>query len=352
MDSGNPSRILLIKPSALGDIVHTLPVLSALRSLYPQAHLAWLVNRSYEPLLRDHPHLDEIIPFDRFAARSGLWRGLRSWVAFAKNLRQQRFDCVLDLQGLFRSGILTRITGAPRRIGSTNAREGSRWFYTEKLPIPSRNDLHAVDRYWRFIEHLGGGHLPKRFILPIAGMAAVKAETLLSDWPRPWLMLGAGSRWLTKRWPPEHFANLANRARTEFGGTTVLVGTADESSIADVVQRRLTGPSLNLVGRTTLAELVAILARADVMLANDTGPLHIAAALGKSVVAPYTCTKANLTGPYGLADRVVETKVWCAGSYRRSCSRMECMSELTPDRLWPILREGMQSWGRQQNLSA
>src|SRR5215813_6039239 len=118
-----PRRIVLIKPSALGDIMHSLPVLSALRVLYPSAHLAWLVNRAYEPLLREHPDLDETIPFDRGLFRGGWRAGCAGTYRFLRDLRARRFDVAIDLQGLLRTGILSLMTGAPVRIGLTSARE-------------------------------------------------------------------------------------------------------------------------------------------------------------------------------------------------------------------------------------
>src|SRR5262249_34521704 len=123
------------------------------------------------------------------------------------------------------------------------------------------------------------------------------------------------------------------------------VGAGEDEVASRAVAEKLAGASLLLAGRTTLPQLVALLGRADVMLANDTGPLHLAAALGRAVVAPYTCSLARLTGPDGeAAAGAVETRVWCAGSLLKRCSRMECMSELTPARLWPVLCEVLQRW--------
>jgi lipopolysaccharide heptosyltransferase I len=339
LSSIRPRRVLLIKPSALGDIVHALPVLSALRRRYPDAFLAWAVNRAYEPLLHGHPDLDATLPFDRGAVKRGLLSALRTWRSYSRTLRQGDFDLVIDLQGLLRSGLMTLATRAARRVGLAGAREGARWFYTDVVADPGRRGEHAVDRYWRVAEALGAGDMPLSFRLPIAPAMAAWADELLRDRPRPHLVVGAGSRWLTKRWPPASFAELAARFQAEYGGTVVLVGTPDEAPLNAVVRQRLTGPCVDLTGRTTLPQLAAALARADAMLANDTGPLHLAVALGRPVVAPYTCTKASLTGPYRQSAHVVETRVWCAGSYRRRCDRLECMAELTPDRLWPALRE-------------
>jgi ADP-heptose:LPS heptosyltransferase len=203
--------------------------------------------------------------------------------------------------------------------------------------------MHAVERTWRAADALGAGG-DKFFRLHLDDMARLWALEQLRDLPRPWLAVGVGARWVTKRWPPEHFATLVRRAQDHFGGTAIFVGAADETPLAEAAARLLTNPSLILAGRTTLPQLAALLSLADVMIANDTGPLHLAAALGRPVVAPYTCTEVKQNGPYGQAGHAVETAVWCQGSYLKRCSRMECMRELTPDRLWPVLFEVLRSW--------
>jgi lipopolysaccharide heptosyltransferase I len=330
-------RIALIKPSALGDIVQALPVLTALRRRYPQAHITWLVNRNYELLLRGHPDLDEVLPFDRGATKHGLWRATLNYTRFLRDFRARRFDLVIDLQGLLRSGLFTAASGAARRVGLGSAREGAAWFYTDVVPVADFHALHAVERYWLVAEALGAGGGPVEFRLPVRDEERRWAGEAMGDGPRPWLAFGVGSRWVTKRWPPGHFAALARRAQARFGGTVVFVGGADEAELARVTAAHLAGPWRDLCGRTTLPRLTALLSLADVMVANDTGPLHLAAALGRPVVAPYTCTKVALNGPFGQAANAVETRVHCAGSYVKTCPRLECMAELTPERLWPVL---------------
>jgi heptosyltransferase I len=334
-------RIVLIKPSALGDIIHSLPVLGALRRRFPQAHIAWVINRGYQPLLAGHPDLDETIAFDRRPGAGWMGRLLKT-VRFLGRLRQGRFDLAIDLQGLLRSGVMTLASGAARRVGLASAREGAVLAYTDV--ISDRGQAHAVDRYWTMAEALGITDGLKRFHLPVAPAATQWALEHLAAAPRPWLMLGVGARWQTKRWPPEHFALLAQLAQGRFGGTAVFVGGPDEKLAAQQTARRLSGPVRDLTGRTTLPQLVAVLQLADVMIANDTGPLHVAVALGRPVVAPFTCTQARLTGPYGQLANAVETTVWCRGSLRKTCDRMECMSELTPARLWPALEEVLSAW--------
>jgi lipopolysaccharide heptosyltransferase I len=337
-----PRRIAIVKPSALGDVLNALPVLTALRRRFPTARLAWIVNRAYAPLLEPHPDLEDIIPFDRAALHKGWLAGSVAFARFLRHLHAQRFDLVLDLQGLLRSGLMTLATGAPVRIGLASAREGSRWCYTHRV-----DDLHgvrhAVDRCWRVAEALGATDA-KQFDLPIEPSARQWAYDRLRSWPRPWMAVGAGARWLTKRWPPASFAMLLRRAQTQFGGTAIFIGAPDEVDVSRQVAEKIAGPHFDLTGQTTLAQLAAVLAEADVLLANDTGPLHLAVALGRPVVAPYTCTQVVRNGPYGQFEHAVETDVWCKGSYRKQCDRLECMAELTPERLWPRFCEVLATW--------
>ncbi|MCS7047152.1 MAG: glycosyltransferase family 9 protein [Gemmataceae bacterium] len=334
-----PRRIALIKPSALGDIMHSLPVLTALRQRFPKAHIAWVVNRLYEPLLRGHPHLDAVISFDRSLGRGGCVAAALGFGRLLRALRRERFDCAIDLQGLLRSGLMTFATRAKLRVGLASAREGAGLFYNRR--VDDRHGVaHAVDRYWRVAVALGAGVGAKQFVLPLAADAQHWARAALDGKPRPWLAIGVGARWPTKRWPPEHFARLVQRALDKFGGTAIFVGSADETMLTRRAVNHLSGNVLDFTGKTTLPQLAAILAESDVMLANDTGPLHMAVALGRPVVAPYTCTLVERTGPYGhYAAGAAATSVWCRGSYLKRCDRLECMDELTPDRLWIPLHD-------------
>ncbi len=337
-------RIALIKPSALGDIVHALPVLSALRQRYPAAHIAWIVNRTYAPLLDGHPDLDDIIAFDRNALRGGFGSMVLNYLRFLARLRNHRFDLVIDLQGLMRTGVMVWASGAARRIGLSSAREGAVHAYTDCLAVPDAANMHAIDRYWLVAEALGLTNKNVRFTVPLASAALQWGLQQLGSLPRPWLMLGVGARWLTKRWPTRHFAALVSQAQRRFGGTAIFVGGADETVLARQTAAELGGQVHDLTGRTTLPQLAAVLSLADLMVANDTGPLHLAVALGRPVVAPYTCTQVRLTGPYGQPGSAVETGVWCAGSLVRQCDRLECMNELTPARLWPLVEEVLSAW--------
>jgi heptosyltransferase I len=344
-----PERIAIIKPSALGDIAHSLLVLSALRQLFPKTHISWIVNRGYAPILEGHPDLNAIIPFDRGAFRKGWITGSIAYSRFLRHLRNQRFDLVIDLQGLLRTGLMALASDAAVRIGLATAREFSSLCYTHR--IDDRIGVrHAVDRYWRVIEAFGDAPT-KTFHVPVRADARLWARERLQTQPRPWLAVGVGSRWLTKRWPPEHFAALVRRMHAQFGGTAIFVGTPEEASLAEHAAALVRGPALQLTGKTTLPQLVALLSECDAMIANDTGPLHLAVALGRPVVAPYTCTLPEKTGPYGQDDRGIATSIWCRGSYLKTCPRMECMAELTPERLWPPLESILRTWQQQHHAA-
>src|SRR5437870_1661888 len=176
-------RIALIKPSALGDIVHSLPVLTALRQRYPAAHIAWVVNRGYEPLLRGHRDLDETIPFDRHQRRAGVGGMVLRWMRFLSRLRNKRFDLVIDLQGLFRTALMVVASGARRRVGLSCAREGAARTYTDCLPGPGREEAHAVDRYWRVAEAFGARPDTLRFDVPVEPAALEWALRRLRERP-------------------------------------------------------------------------------------------------------------------------------------------------------------------------
>ena len=296
LDRVGARRIAIIKPSALGDIVHTLPVLSALRTRFPTAHITWIVNSSYESLLTGHPDLTDTLPFDRGSLR-GVRGAISTFFSFTAELRRRRFDLVIDMQGLLRSGIMAWLSGSSYRVGFANAREGSRYAYTHKIKSPALDAGHAVDRMWSVAEAFGVGHLPKVFRVPLQPAEVEAAKLTLASLPRPIIAVAVGAKWVTKRWPAAHFAETLNRAHSHFGGSAVFVGTGEDTPASQEVAKQLRGPSLDLTGKTSLPRLTAVLSQADVMLANDTGPLHLAAALGRPCVSPVPLHEDRVAWP-------------------------------------------------------
>lgn len=327
-----PARVLIIKPSAIGDVVHTLPVLNLVRKRWPAAHVAWLVTPACAGLLDGHRQLDEVIRFERGRFAVG-WRSPAAAAAlfrFARQLRDRKFDLVIDLQGLFRSGWLARRTRAPVRVGFANAREFAPIFYTHRVPVGDV-EQHAVDRYLTLAEALGCGREPVEFKFATDDADRAAVSELLGGGDAPYAVLMPGTNWATKRWPVEHFAATVRPLRERFGLRTVIAGGPGDRALAARIP-----DSLDLTGRTTLRQLVALLERAAVVIANDSGPMHIAAALGRPLVTPYGPTSPVRTGPYRRMDAVIRLDIPCSPCFSRRCSHQSCLRWLTPD---AVLRE-------------
>lgn len=341
-----PRRVCIIKPSSLGDVVHALPTLAALRSRWPVAHFAWVINSGLRGLVDDHPMIDEVIPFDRARLRptpGGLWASGRLLGRIAAG----RFDLAIDLQGLLRSAWMAAAARAPVRLGLAEAREGAGHCYTHAIEAPPGRP-HAIDRMLALAEACGAEIDEPRYVIAMQPADRTYADAELAAVPRPRLVLNVGARWPTKRWPPESFAEVAWRAAERLGAGLVAVGAPEDAPLVARLRDRLGPyPLLDLCGRTTLPQLAAVAAGSDLFLSNDTGPLHLAAAAGARVVGLYTCTRPETTGPPpGPNARVIRSHLWCAGSRLKACARLECFAELSPDRVWSELAPLLAGPGR------
>jgi len=329
-----PGRVCLIKPSALGDVVNAFHALASLRAHWPSASITWVINKSLRGLVDGHPDVDAVIAYDRVNPRVG------PFLSFLNELRRGRFDLAVDLQGLLRSGVMAAATGAPVRVGLADAREGATWFYTHRVVPPgSHDEAHAVDRLLAVAAAFGAGVTGLRPKVAVTAADRAWACGVMAGVGRPRLALNLGARWETKRWPPEHFAEVARRAVAARGAGLIALGAPEDRAYVDELVARLAPtPVVDLCGRTTLPQLAAAAEQADVVLSNDTGPLHLAAGAGARVVGLYTCTSPGLNGPYGPRAASLQSRVPCAGSYHVRCPRrFECMDELSPDRVWPAV---------------
>jgi lipopolysaccharide heptosyltransferase II len=331
-----PSRLLIIRMSSLGDVVHALPVATALRRRLPQAHLAWLVRDSARDLLEGHPDLDEVIVLGAGEARPGV-SVFPSRSALVRELRRRRFDVTLDLQGLLATSALAFLSGAPQRVGYRNCQEGAFIFNNRPL-IPDRRDVHAVQGYLGFARWLGADPDPVTFRLPDFGAEEATVAQALQDAggsleARP-LALVPGAKWLSKRWPAEHFARLA-RLLADAGETNlVVVGAEVDRPLAATILRESGVAVADLTGRTTLRQTTALLARCRLVVANDTGPMAIAAAVGTPIIALFGPTDPARTGPYGAGHTVLAAEgVACLRCRRRACGDMTCLRAITPKRV-------------------
>jgi len=331
-----PRRILIIKPSSLGDVVHALPVLAAARATYPRAHLAWLISASFAPLLAGHPLLDEVIPFDRrrFGRMLRDPRTLAEFARFVRDLRHRRFDLVLDLQGLFRSGFLAWATGARRRVGFRAARELAWAFYTCRV-VPPAGDTHAVQRNVALARAAGLRLDTPAFPLGLRPDELDRARALLAttagrDLPT-FVAVVPGARWPSKQWPAERFAELIDALHAAGRPPVVLLGSPDERPLAAAILRVVHAPVIDLCGRTDVRTLAAVLALAAQVICCDSGPMHIAAALGTPIVAVFGPTSPARTGPYAAGAQIVSRALPCAPCYARRCplGHHACLRGLT-----------------------
>lgn len=329
-------RIAVIKPSALGDVVQALPLLPVLRARFPAARLTWVIQRELQDLVSDHPSLDEMICVDRRPTAGQV-------VRLCRQLRGREFDLVFDLQGLLRSAVLTLATGALWRVGLETAREGASLATNCVIPDSGR-EIPAHARYWRVAEALGMGTHPREVWLTLSAADNLRAVDWLRRLPRPVLAVQWGAKWVTKRWPLAGFAEVLSRAGRAWGGSLVIVGGRSERPECDWLTEKLAetvGRSsvLNLAGQTSIKQLAAVLSRVDAVVSNDSGPLHLAAELGRPTLGIFTCTSAVRSGPPGTQHEFVSTQVPCAASYCKVCPHtgtrhMACHQELTVERVW------------------
>jgi lipopolysaccharide heptosyltransferase I len=352
-------RILLIKLSAVGDVVHTIPVLNKLRRRYPSARIDWLVTPAIAELVRHHPAVTNVVLFAR-RDWSALWRpaALGRVAKLAAELRRARYDLVIDMHGQFRTALLTLAAGAPVRIGFDRprpdvwsasdrsfpaetykhawkgAREASWLAYTHHIGVPTL-DVHAVDRYLTVGPMLGLDDGPADFSFVVPSAAAARADALLRGngiAPSADVLLCApGTNWETKHWSAERFAEVARHFLAR-GWRVVLIGSEHERPVCARVAAAAPG-TVDLCGETTLPEMAALVRRSAACLTNDSGPMHMAVALDRPVVSIFGPTDALWIGPYGRRDAVLRADLPCAPCYLRELRYCKhghaCMGEIT-----------------------
>jgi len=363
------SRILLIKPSAVGDVVHTLPVLEKLRRRYPRARIDWLLTPENAQLVRGHPGVSNILLFARREfSESGRRLGAAAGVLrLIGEIRAARYQMVIDLHGQLRSALFAVASEAPVRVGfdrpvrrtsSTfqgrrleniprrgwaGAREGSWLAYTHRIPIPTL-EVHAVDRYLWVGNLLGFDNDPPLFNLPASPEAEERiASHLAAHAPpgHPLAILAPGAMWETKQWTPEGFAGVARRLAGN-GFVPIFIGSKSEQARNRSIQAQVPG-STDFTGQTGLADAVALIRRAALVVTNDSGATHIAAALGRPGVTIFGPTNPVQVGPYGQPGSVVRLDLPCSPCNYRRLSQCPynhaCMRDLTVEMVMDRIRQ-------------
>ena len=308
-----PRSIAIVKLSALGDVVHATPVVEALADAWPAARLTWVVERRAAALLRDHPRLADVVTIDtrtwrRVRTPSAAIEVARTLGALRRRLRAASFDVALDLQGLVKSGLVTAATGAPVRVGFAAGfrRERLNGLFTNRHVTPPPSARHVVDQYLALLEPLGVAPGRVAFTLPTRDTAEARvdeffAEAGLKPHGRV-VVLNPGAGRPAKRWPVDRFAELAARLGREASARVLVLWGPGEEAAAQTIAR---APAAVLAPATDVETLMAVMRRASVVVAGDTGPLHVAAAVGAPCVGLYGPTSAVRNGPYGRGHRTL-----------------------------------------------
>ncbi|MEW6067494.1 MAG: lipopolysaccharide heptosyltransferase I [Nitrospirota bacterium] len=325
-----PKKILIIKPSSLGDIVHSLPFLNAIRTCFPKTEMHWVIAQGFEEILEGHPMINRlwIINKDEWKKVRRAKGTIREIKTLVKDLKKERFDIVIDLQGLLRSGIITAATGAPVRIGFSEAREGSRLFYTHR--VKGGKDIHAVDRYLKVAQFLGCDTSDVIFPFPLYNLTSSLSSYCHEDYA----VIVPGARWETKKWPSEKFGRLSTLLPLK----TIIVGSKGDIKIADEIATLSNGKAISFAGKTNLKELIEIMRGARFVVSNDSGPMHIAAAIGIPVFAIFGPTDPQRTGPYGNNHTIIREDISCAPCLKKRCDNMKCMKNLSVEKVFTLIK--------------
>ncbi|OGS27717.1 MAG: lipopolysaccharide heptosyltransferase II [Elusimicrobia bacterium RIFOXYB2_FULL_48_7] len=329
-------KILIIKPSGIGDIVHSLPVVYGLRELYPDSKIYWLVFTRFEKILHNIPQVDKLILWDRKG-------GLGEYIRVIKEIRQEQFDLVIDLQGLLRTAIISYFSGGKQRAGVSLLREFA-WLFEK--PIEKFDPgMHAVDRNYRVVKYLGGPRaLPEPSVyLPwmrftddekqtAAEFLSVTNTNKKTSPEKPLVLFVATSRGLHKVWPWQNFANLGNLLMSKYDITPVFLGMKGEEGYIYDITMNLRGEFIDLSGKTDLRTACAVISSCRLVIGNDTALIHIAAALNVPVIGLYGATDPAQVGPYGEKNIVILNKLpcWPCG-IKSNCRVNKCMMGIKPE---------------------
>jgi len=321
-------RLLILKPSALGDIVHTLPLLVSLRRSFPQGYIAWAVKAKFAPLLEDNPLLDEII----------LWQEGHLW-QFLRQIRSKRFRLVLDLQGLFRSGLIAWASGASQRWGFSRkeTREGNFLFLNRKI-VTRRS--HVLEKNLEIAEKLGA---KKSLEFPIFEKAEAKQyiEAFFKEQKitpsQKLIALNPGGGWTNKRWGEDKFAHLGKQLLDKGYKVIILWGPGEENMARDINQ--LAGGNLLISPPTSIPQLISLLKKSSLVIGGDTGPVHLAAALDVPVVALYGATPPSRNAPFTDKKSVIYHQLPCSPCWRGRCQTKECMQAIKVEEVFAAVED-------------
>ncbi|MGQ9647377.1 MAG: glycosyltransferase family 9 protein [Thermodesulfobacteriota bacterium] len=344
-------KILVLRLSAVGDVLRTLPAVMALRKHLPSSHIAWVVEEPSKTLLESQPEIDQVIQFPRKRWTEGaksirtLWKALRETAEFIVALRKQKFDIVLDFHGILKSGLISFFSGSPKRIGydRTSSKEGNFLFSNIKVKLPQER----ISRYQRNFGLLKGlglevKHFETRLHIPQRDREYVESFFLRLNRPlrRPSIAIHAGTnpKAAFKRWMPDRYAQLADRLVRELDATIIFTWGLGELESVKAIQNEMKEKSILAPKTETLTQLGELLRRCDLYVGGDTGPMHIASLMGTPVLVIYGPTDPVLNEPLGRHKKVIR-EVGCNPCRNRSCKELKCLKSITVEDVFKATKE-------------
>jgi len=343
-------KILIVRLSAIGDVVHSLPVLHALKKADPGVFLGWAVEEKAAGLIVGNPLVDRVhvMPSTAWKKRGLSWKNVAEFIAFVREIRDERYAISIDLQELFRSGAISFLSGAGRRIAHEGAREFADIFANEKLPFHDTfdPDKPIVERYLEPAAYLGAAVDEVKFSLPPAskGTREYVDELLMdTDGSKKTVVLSPATTWESKHWAEGYWSELLGKIADRCN--VIFTGTQDDLDlIGRITAAARTARYLIVAGRTSLEQLTEVFRRADVVVAPDSGPAHIASATGiPAVICIFGSTAYKRSGPRGTKHFSMSAGIDCQPCFKRSCPRrndkMACVRRMTPGDILSILGE-------------
>ena len=331
--------ILILKLGSLGDVVHTLPLVNVLRDNFPHVRIGWVIEKRFSDLIKGHPSVDEMFVFDRGKSIS---RTFSAFIGILRKIRSKKYDIIIDLQGNLKGSLFVLLSGCCRRMGfkrgSSRIDTVSTFFTNRKV---AEEGSHIIEHNLSFAKVLGaegrnvndmGYQENISFRIPVLESARRDIDDFMRGkniQDRRIVIIHPGVTWVTKRWAPENYSLLAERIAERFSNSAIVITAGPgEESLANKIRESCSAHTV-VAGNMNLPRLVALLDRCEVFIGSDTGPLHLTAALGRRVIGLYGPTDPVRNGPWGDVNFVIRKEIPCSGCWRRRCSDIRCMNEIT-----------------------
>lgn len=346
----NFKAIAIIRLSALGDIIHAFPVANILRRHYPASRISWIVDARYQQILEGYEDINEIIPVNAQGWKKGTKKA-RPLLSDYKNLFNtfsiRRFSLSLDLQGLIKSGFFSLMTRAEKKVGfkRTHCRESLNAFFNNIYVVPQKTDVHIIDKNLRFLKELGINTEGWKWQIPVKSHHEEKTREFLSHLrtreSSSLVGINPGAGWETKRWGSERYALLADCLIEHQGATVIWTWGPGEEALVGKIQQQMKAKSY-IAPPTGVLELAALIRQLDLFVGGDTGPLHLAVALGIPTVSIFGPTDPKRNGPYGPGHRILYNELECSGCHKRICNNFHCLDSINPDIVFNACQQQLQ----------